>query len=120
LRSVSSSVLSLLLVMTLMWGGCVSCPQFFMFPKAAKSCCNKSGECERPTKTAPVKECKKMPLESQGLISAHAEAALAILTGESMLAAPVMDAGYRAFHAGMLLVEHPPPDLNILHSSFII
>ena len=44
-----------MMVLTLVWGGCISCPQFFMFPKVEKSCCNKSGQCERPEKKAPVK-----------------------------------------------------------------
>ena len=41
------------MVATLLWGGCISCPQFFMFPsaeKAEKSCCQKNGQCERPTR----------------------------------------------------------------------
>jgi hypothetical protein len=58
-KAFSSSVLSLLMIVTLLWGGCISCPQFFMFPsKTEKSCCQKNGQCERPGKTAPVKECK--------------------------------------------------------------
>jgi hypothetical protein len=54
-------VLSLLVTVRLFWGGCISCPQFFMFPteKADKSCCNKAGKCERPDKTAPENECKR-------------------------------------------------------------
>ena len=47
LRAVSSSFLSLLLLVTLMWGGCISCPQFFMVPKAEKSCCDEAGKCKR-------------------------------------------------------------------------
>src|SRR4030095_2022420 len=52
LRTIANSLLSLLVVATFMWGGCVSCEQYFMFPgKQQPSCCNKSGQCERPGKT---------------------------------------------------------------------
>src|SRR3954447_19499603 len=65
LRALSSSFFSLLLLVTLMWGGCISCPQFFMFPKAAKkSCCDGTGKCNRQNRESPLKrECKRMPLE---------------------------------------------------------
>ena len=52
-------------------GGCVSCPQFFIFPKVEKSCCNKAGQCERPSKSAPAKECKRMPFEFQGYLGSR-------------------------------------------------
>jgi hypothetical protein len=31
-RSIAGSVLSLFVVATFLWGGCVSCEQYFMFP----------------------------------------------------------------------------------------
>jgi len=119
-RSICSSALTLVLTAAFLWGGCISCPQFFMFPKAAKNCCKKSGECERPTKNAPVNECRKMPLETQGLMSAHAESAVAILKGETVLAAPVVNARYDTARDDAPQVEHSPPDLTIVHSSFLI
>jgi hypothetical protein len=52
LRTIANSLLSLLVLATFMWGGCVSCAQYFMFPgKQLRSCCNNSGQCERPAKT---------------------------------------------------------------------
>jgi hypothetical protein len=59
-------LLSLLLVATLLWGGCVACPQFFQTPIAKKSCCDPAGHCRR-TKTDPSqqKPCQFQQLELQ-------------------------------------------------------
>ncbi|MGH9628850.1 MAG: hypothetical protein ACRD7E_11045 [Bryobacteraceae bacterium] len=45
LRTLSISFLALLLMVTLVWGGCVSCPQFFMIAGGDESCCRPTGEC---------------------------------------------------------------------------
>ena len=66
LRSAASSLLSLLILVTFMWGGCVSCEQYFMFPGRHQSCCNKSGQCERPgqNQSKPEKQdCNRLPLQ---------------------------------------------------------
>ena len=118
LRTLTSSVLSALVAVTLLWGGCISRPQFFMFPTAAKSCCNKDGKCERPTKSAPVKECKRMPFEPQGFSSAHGELAAAVI--EEALVMPVLDGPSTAVYRDTAAVEHSPPDLNVLHAVFLI
>lgn len=118
IRAISSSVLSLLLVATLLWGGCISCPQFFMFPKAEKNCCNKAGQCERTSKTAPVKECKRMPLESQAF--AHAELAAVVFTADNEVLVPAPGDVSHTVYPDSPVVEHSPPDLNVLHSTFLI
>ena len=120
LRVVFSSLLSLLVVVTLFWGGCVSCPQFFMFSKAEKSCCNKAGQCERPSKTAPVKECKRMPLEPQGFALAHAELAAAALTAETVAQISISTREFADVHSRTPQLEPSPPDLNVLNSTFLI
>src|SRR5215831_11121117 len=69
LRSIASSVLSLLLMATFLWGGCVSCEQYFMFPGKHQPCCNKSGQCERPGKNSPKpvkQDCNRVPFERTG------------------------------------------------------
>ena len=115
LRVVSSSLLSFLLVVTLLWGGCISCPQFFMLQTAEKSCCNKAGQCERPSKTAPVKECKQMPLEAHSFISLAVDFSADNLF-LSAGAAPQLTAAHLEAPAG----APSPPDLTILNSSFLI
>ena len=119
-RTLTSSVLSALVVVTLLWGGCISCPQFFMFAAAEKNCCNKAGECERPTKSAPQKECKRMPLEPQGFSSVHSELVAAVISSEESPVKPVLNGPFMAVHQEPATVEHSPPDLNVLNSTFLI
>jgi len=66
LRSLANSALSLVVVATFLWGGCVSCEQFFMFSDTKQQCCNKAGQCERPGKNSPKPEkqdCNRLPLD---------------------------------------------------------
>ena len=111
LRTLANSLLSLMMVVTLMWGGCISCPQFFMFPSAKKSCCNKSGQCERPVKTAPLKECKQIPLELQPSAHIHFDLPPALTpVAVSLLTTQLLSPS----------VDPSPPDLNLLNSIFLI
>jgi hypothetical protein len=55
LRTSANLLLSVLLVATLLWGGCVACPQFFQPPLAKNSCCDPAGRCKR-TKTDPSRQ----------------------------------------------------------------
>src|SRR3954471_17011852 len=68
LRSIIQSLLSLLVITTFLWGGCVSCEQYFMFPGKHQPCCNKSGQCERPGKNSQ-QDCNRLPFERTA--SAH-------------------------------------------------
>jgi hypothetical protein len=65
-RRAANLLLSLLLAATLLWGGCVACPQFFQAPLAKKSCCDPAGHC-RGSKTGPSqqKPCQFQQLELQ-------------------------------------------------------
>jgi hypothetical protein len=103
----------------MLWGGCVSCPQFFMFPKAEKSCCNKAGQCERPSKSAPAKECKRMPFESQGYAD-HVELAVSILTTDRVGFVPPAIHRLAADYFETFELTPSPPDLNVLNSTFLI
>jgi len=69
-------LLAFLVTATLLWGGCQSCPRFFMFPwentgSPQKRCCSKAGECSRTgdktpqeSSTSSGKTCKRITLES--------------------------------------------------------
>ena len=119
IRAITHSLLSALMLVTMFWGGCISCPQFFMFPSVKKDCCS-AGHCDRsnPEKSAPGKECKRMPLEPAG--SVQVDAALpAVEIPASDLLAPLMIAHSSPVIA-ILLVEHSPPDLQALNASFLI
>src|SRR5713226_3161152 len=119
MRAVSSLLLSLLMVATLLCGGCVSCPRFFMFPGAQSDCCNKTGQCERPTNNAPKKECNRMPLELPGATHAHAELAVAAVAAAVHIVQPLAPIPFAATR-DTVLFEHSPPDLNVLNATFLI
>ena len=71
-RAFASSLLSLLLLTTLVWGGCISCEQYFMFG-GAKSCCSPNGHCK--TKTSPSqnsdRECKQIAFDHHKSVDFH-------------------------------------------------
>src|SRR5438067_10242355 len=45
LRTISNFGMSFLLAVTLLWGGCLSCSQYFMFPNAKAGCCKPASGC---------------------------------------------------------------------------
>jgi hypothetical protein len=118
-RAFVSSLFSLLLVTTLFWGGCVSCEQFFMWP-GAKSCCSPDGHCKTkkaPAKQDPGRECKQLAFDHQKAIDHH--------IGLPVIAAIAVDMPIHTVEAfahghGTDSIAPSPPDLQILHSSFLI
>jgi hypothetical protein len=64
-RRTANLLASLLLVATLLWGGCVACPQFFQVP-IAKSCCDPAGHCKNTGKrSSHQKSCQFQQVEVQ-------------------------------------------------------
>src|SRR5450755_3492655 len=65
-RCAANLLSSVLLVATLLWGGCVACPQFFQAPLAKTSCCTPTGQCKNTkTGTSHQKPCEFQQLELQ-------------------------------------------------------
>jgi hypothetical protein len=64
LRKIAICGMAVLVTATLLWGGCLSCAQYFMFPSiSAKTCCAAPGSCKRtPSKPSPEEECRIQPL----------------------------------------------------------
>ena len=119
LRAVANSLLSALMVITLLWGGCVACPHFFMFPTAKKDCC-KAGHCERSKsqKTSPA-ECKRMAIEvSRTLHLVAAELPILPVAFGDLL--PRIQPDQRTPDDPFTPVEHSPPDLQALNATFLI
>ena len=120
LRGTASSLLSLVIVATFLWGGCVSCEQYFMFPGKHQPCCNKSGQCERPGKNSskPQKQdCNRLPL--QRTVTAHVPL-------PAVLPAPITPA-IEELSAALLhgtTIDVPPdtspPDSQALYGTFLI
>ena len=125
-RACFSSMLSALMTLTLLWGGCISCDQFFMFPQSKTDCCKKD-VCEKPSKHAPAKtnptNCEKMALDLHGNGNARSDATAKLILPAVELPAldglilPVTPCGHPpAFRP----ITGSPPDLSILNSSFLI
>ena len=121
-RFIASSLLSLVITATLMWGGCVSCDQYFMFPGKRQPCCNKAGQCERPGKNQSKPEnrdCNRLPFDR--VDNAHVVPLPAVLPASTVHI--VQEAPARAllrlaaFH---VLVDPSPPDLQAINVTFLI
>lgn len=65
-RRAANLLLSVLLVATLLWGGCVACPQFFQSPITKKSCCTPTGQCKNTkSNSSQQKSCQFQQVELQ-------------------------------------------------------
>jgi hypothetical protein len=74
LRRAANLLLSALLATTLLWGGCVACPQFFQSPVAKKSCCDPAGHCRNTGKgTSHQRPCQFQQLELQQKVKPPAQ-----------------------------------------------
>jgi hypothetical protein len=122
LRGLANSALSLLIVATFLWGGCVSCEQFFMFSAGKQSCCNKAGKCERPGKNSPKPEkqdCNRLPLDRGENV--HSVAPPALLP--AAIGADIVRSSLCAFYRVTvfeLLPDPSPPDRQALNATFLI
>jgi hypothetical protein len=117
-RAFASSLLSLLLLVTLVWGGCISCEQYFMFG-GAKSCCSPNGQCKRkaPTQQNSSRGCQQIAFDHHKSVDFHIDLpALAAAKIELPLHTIEAPEHWRVDE----LIEPSPPDLQILHSSFRI
>lgn len=109
-RTVAHFALSLLLTAVLLWGGCVSCAQYFQFT-ASHGCCNAGGHCRR----APAaKTCSIQPMEVPAAAHFTAPALAMSAPVPAPPAAVVMAPGEAS------PVQASPPDLCQLYSVFRI
>ena len=112
-------MLSLLMLATLVWGGCISCDEYFMWP-GAKSCCSPGGHCKTkapPPHQKPNRECKQIAFDHQKQIDLDIELPAIAMIGidPPLSVAQGLDVGY-----GTNSVEPSPPDLQVLYSTFLI
>ncbi len=117
-RAISNSLLSLLLLVTLIWGGCVSCEQYFMFG-GAKSCCSPNGHCK--TKNSPSQNseraCKQIAFDHHKAVDFHIDLTA---MGSVKIEPPLLRVEAREHWRRGDPAEPSPPDLQILHSTFLI
>ncbi|HEY7304395.1 MAG TPA: hypothetical protein VH601_09790 [Bryobacteraceae bacterium] len=118
LRALSSSLLSLLLVTTLVWGGCISCEQYFMFGQS-HGCCNPDGRCKRkaPVKNSSGRDCKQIAFDHQKGIDLHFDLPVVAVV---RIASPTRNVEHLPRWYDTLPFDPSPPDLQVLHSIFLI
>jgi hypothetical protein len=118
-RVFSNSLLSLLMLATLVWGGCISCDEYFMWP-GAKSCCSPNGHCKTKKSETPPKqnrECKQIAFDHHKAIDHQIELPL---VARIEIALPHRSfTEWERWH-GFNPIEPSPPDLLALHSTFLI
>jgi len=118
LRAISNTLTALLLMASYLWGGCISCEQFFMLPGAKSGCCDHYKCKKSPKQSKPEssrQDCQKMPLEQASgshLIGvAQANAAVHVDSGVQ-----VFQIAERSFDP----IADSPPDLPILNASLLL
>ena len=117
-RAFASLLFSLLLLTTLIWGGCISCETYFMWP-GAKSCCAPNGQCKTktPQPTKSSRECKQIAFDHQKSLDLHIDLPLVAIVAASL---PALVFEPFPQWSDLHVVESSPPDLQILHSTFLI
>ena len=120
-RTVFNSFPALLLMVSYLWGGCISCEQFFMLPGSKSDCCDRNKCKKQPKQSNPAtqqQDCQKMPLEQGSGAHQHSGIALAAATSSLHIVTEV-----RLFGVSEVTVDpgtDSPPDLPILNASLLI
>jgi hypothetical protein len=118
-RAFANALLSLLLATTLVWGGCISCEQYFMWP-GAKSCCSPGGHCKTskiPGKQSPDRPCNQIAFDHQKSVDLHIDLPVVAIVRTEL---PLATFTAQALCRGCEPIDHSPPDLQLLHSTFLI
>ena len=123
--------LSLFLVLaTYLWGGCVSCKQFFMLPGAADDCCQ-HGKCKRTSPESSSQRSRSEQVQRECLTMPFAhhpqdDGAIAIvfvdLPADAIPAAELLTSDCRHSQQRVYFdpVADSPPDLVVQTASFLI
>lgn len=102
------------------WGGCISCEQYFTFGKS-HGCCNPDGRCKTkaPGKSSHGRDCTLIAFEHHKAIDLHFDLPVVSVDVESMaLSIRTLELLPRRYDP--LPVGLSPPDLQTLHSTFLI
>jgi hypothetical protein len=121
-RRTANLLLSVLLVATLLWGGCVACPQFFQAPLAKKSCCTPTGQCKNtnPGKSQQ-KPCQFQQLELQQKLQAIVPAvAVAVPAWDKTIQLSALPQWSRTAEARLGDLPESPHGKQALLSTFLI
>jgi hypothetical protein len=125
MKRAASCAMVMLLMSTLLWGGCLSCTQYFMKPAArAGDCCKPSGECRKTQNPASATTACVIQPYNQGTSPESPDHAGNLLA--SAVTVPAFDLVPVPPEA-VAILDLPgrggrgsPPDLNLLYSIFRI
>ncbi len=118
MRPLAASGAIALLTATLLWGGCLSCPQFFMVGQSKQSCCDSDGKCRRtPAKQEQTQECRKMPFSHPEQAASGIALPAAVLVSTVFLSDVITE---QHLVEAPKPVEHSPPDLLALNATLLI
>jgi len=112
-------MLSLLLLTTLVWGGCISCERYFTIGKS-HACCTPDGHCKRNTpgqKGGSASECKLIVFDKHPGLDFHFD--LAVEPADPLVfSVPAMQTVPERRAA--VPPTASPPDMQVLISVFLI
>ena len=108
----------MMMSLTLIWGGCVSCEQYFMVGGGARQCCAPNGHCKsKPGSPSRAEiKCSQIAAEQQQI-------AVVVVPQTQWMKAPVpvvagLDTDF--LRRSPQPLDTSPPDLFTLHSSYLI
>ena len=128
-RSIAHTFFTLLLTISYLWGGCISCEQFFMRPGSKSDCCK-----ARPCSKAPVKpvhgskplpapqDCQTMPLDRYQGTQTHSEIGATWLPVPAIPGTDLFLSSFTQPRAARdaEAIADSPPDLYILNASLLL
>jgi hypothetical protein len=117
-KTLASSLLVLLLATTLLWGGCISCEQYFMFGQS-NGCCNPDGHCKTkaPVKDGQGRDCRQIAFDHHKGIDLQFDLPAAVV---ERIAPPFYNVELLPRRREARAIDPSPPDLQVLHSVFLI
>ena len=124
-RILPNTITSLLLMASYLWGGCVSCDEFFMSQRSKSHCCKaKAQECTKPTGSATERtsrqpaprDCQALPMGPAGktVLSGLQSPAHAVVSAELAPSQYYFSRVIRRIDPG------PPPEISLRNSSLLI
>jgi hypothetical protein len=120
MRTLANLGLSLVLVVTLAWGGCVSCSQYFMFASSRAGCCHPSGHCGKVPTTPASKDCHIQPLALTKTDRTPGQPSLPTVAAAAVPVAAEQASVLPGRPLAFVPLQASPPDLCTLHSVFRI
>lgn len=124
MRRIANLAMALVLAATLLWGGCLSCSQYFMASSVARKDCCEPDKCKKSrSKPSAPEECRiqQMALKDSPTVPVRTSVQIASFEVLPAMAAPAFPLKQLSRWLPPGLPDRAsPPDLCLLHSTFLI